>query len=336
MKRLYATWGIMVVLALGNFAQAQDRRPLAPPPFGGPAGPCACSAMLNGRTVVFIVDGVTGLSEFAANLQTAYIDTRFCRPVIRTINWTRSDRSYLDYTDRNNQLAAAARLILEVKRVHDCNPGSPVVLMGYCAGAQIVLMAAEQMPPCYVDRIFLMSPAVSSCYDIRPALRASKQGMDVLYNSDDTVLEFYESEYGTTDGLRTTTAGTTGFLLPKTAPVCKDPIFCNLRQVDGSNLNALGGHYGTITSWFLQRNVVPYIPAGQLVQIIPQTPPPPGVPPGVPPGPPAPPYGPTVPPPGGPPAPPVPRIPTPSPSGLSSLPPPPMPTLPPVIPPPGN
>jgi hypothetical protein len=337
MRRLYATWGIMAVLVLGGQAMGQGPRPLAPlpPPGGGPAGPCSCAAMLNGRTVVFVVDGVTGLSEFAANLEAAYIDTRFCPPVIRTINWTRSDSTAKDYRDRNAQIAGAAKLLLEVKRVHDCNPGSPVVLMGYCAGAQVVLMAAEQMPPGYVDRIFLFAPAVSSCYDIRPAIRASKQGMDVLYNSDDTVLEFYEEQYGTTDGMNTTTAGTTGFKLPRTAPYCKDPIFCLLRQIDASNLNALGGHYATITSYFLQRNVLPYIPCGSLVQVIPQTPPPP---PGVPPGPP---YGPppTVPPPG-PPAPPLPRVPPPAPygtgGGAGNLPPPPVSIVPPSLPPPTN
>ena len=189
------------------------------------------------------------------------------------------------------------RVLAEVKRIRQVSPASPIVLMGNCAGTHVVLLAAQQMPPGYVDRIFLMASAVSSCYDLRPALRASKLGVDAFYSSDDSLLQFYETEYGTVDGHRTTTAGTTGFIIPPY--LARDPIFCNFRQADASQIGWIGGHYAVTGPIFMRCNVIHMIPAGAVLVV------PPSLPPGgplPPPGGPIPPPGPgPVPPPGPPP-----------------------------------
>jgi hypothetical protein len=327
MKRLYAAFGITVVLALGSQVQGQGR----------PNGTPNC----NGRTIVLIADGITDLSQVATNMDSAYVETRYSKPILRPIPWLRSDTPYQDYRDRHAQMCGAARMVQEVKRIHECYPNSPIVLMGFCAGSHVVLLAAQQLPPNCVDKILLMAPAVSSCYDIRPALNASKLGIDVFYNIDDECLEWYELEYGPVDlcGCRGKTAGTTGFLIAK-SPLGRDPIFCKLHQYNAQNLNPQGSHYGTINPLFLQRNVLSLIPCGPTVPFVPAGPPdvpaPPSVPPPAPqawapglPPPPLPSQGVQGPPAPGPLMPANPRLPAPN-GGV--FPPPPAPGLPPGLP----
>jgi pimeloyl-ACP methyl ester carboxylesterase len=265
MRLLRVTSVIMVVLALGSQVRGQNCRPC-----GRPGG--NCNINLNGQTFVLIADGESGLGDVATNLDAAYQDTRYTKPIIRLIPWTNSDLPVDDYRDRMEHLCGAGRMVQEVKRIHQCFPNSAIVLMGYSAGAHVVLLAAEQLPPGCVDRIILQSPAVSSCYDIRTALRVSRLPVEVFYNTDDTVLDSYQTQVGTADGYRMTTAGTTGFLLAR-SPLAKDPIFCGLRQVDVSLMGAPGGHYATIGQYFMQRNVLPVIPCGQVIPGIPQGPP---------------------------------------------------------------
>ena len=52
----------------------------------------------------------------------------------------------------------------EVQRICAAPPDSPIVLIGYSAGAAS-LLAAERLPPCTVERIFLHGPSVSARYD---------------------------------------------------------------------------------------------------------------------------------------------------------------------------
>ena len=66
-------------------------------------------------------------------------------------------------------------------------PNLPVSLVGHSAGSFVVLVAAEQLPPDTLERIVLLSPSVSSGYDIRPALHAARDGMDVFYSKNDRV-----------------------------------------------------------------------------------------------------------------------------------------------------
>ena len=60
-----------------------------------------------------------------------------------------------------------AGLVLAQKQAR---PDMPVSLVGHSAGSFVVLVAAEQLPPDTLERIVLLSPSVSSGYDVRPAL----------------------------------------------------------------------------------------------------------------------------------------------------------------------
>ena len=44
------------------------------------------------------------------------------------------------------------------------------------------------LPPDSVDRIILLAPSVCTSYDLRPALRTARHGIDVFYSTEDRVI----------------------------------------------------------------------------------------------------------------------------------------------------
>jgi hypothetical protein len=329
--------GVLAMLLLGSqLAQGQERYP-APP--GAPASKKNSNCTCNGKTFVLVVNGESEMIDVKDRLDSA-LENSTCQIFTRSVAWTSGDTAGANYRNTNAQIIGAVRLAQEVQRIHQCFPASAIVLIGYCAGARVVLVAADQLPPGSVDRIILLSPAVSAWYDPRTAIKASKNGIDVFYSSEDTDLETREPDMGTGDPVRTAIAGRSGFMAPRNySSLSRDPVVANgMRQYDISQCGYLGGHYATISVGFLRRCVVPLIPCGRCVPAgeggtlpVPQLPPPqapyPG-PQGPNPGPQAP-----YPAPKAPPTPPVPPpmpAPTPTPPGYNG--PAPIPTPPPALP----
>ena len=316
MTRLYGV--LAAVMLCGQLAHGQDlRRPFGPPP-GPPVAGC------DGRTIVLIASGASEYLDLQDRLNDATENNPF--PIcMRVINWATLEYTSYNYQGQGVQVLGAARMAAQVLKIRQCNPGTPIVLMGHCAGARVVLLAAEQLPPGSVDRIILLSPAVTAWYDPRLALRASRCGIDMYYSSDDPNLQDKENYYGSSEGLPGPTAGRIGFLIKCKGPLANDPILLGLRQsnVAGCDFLADIGEYTTLNRSFLRRYIVPLIPFGAICGF-PGGPLPPAGPLVPPPGPPVPPqgpYGPQLPPPPGGPIPP-----------LMRNPPGPGPMLPPVLP----
>ncbi len=265
MRRLLGMWGGLVVLVLQcQFALGQQ-------------APAPANSYLNGRTFILVANGPNDFNSLSENLQRVFENNPNpnATPIIRAINWTRTDATGMqDYSSRNAHLMGAAMMAYDANKLRQAYPNSPIYLMGYGAGSCVALSAAEQLPPASVERIVLLSPAVSSHYDVRYALKASRQGMDVFYHTEDSILEFTESEIGTADGTRDTIAGRTGFLINRGRynAAAVDPILINLRQHDISNMN--GGHLAAARTSFLQSRVAPLIATGQRLAV-PTSPPPP-------------------------------------------------------------
>jgi hypothetical protein len=318
-------WGAFVLSVLGSqVALGQNARPYGPAPGN----------YVNGRTYIIIAESSNESTSLAENLASA-LDSFNRTATIRVIDWSRSVSPREDYCNRSAQYLGANRVLHEVRTIQQTCPNSPIVLMGYVAGTRVILSAAEKLPPGSVDKIMLFSPSVSSYYDLRPALRTARGGVDVFYNPGDNILEVKETELGTSDGARTTTAGMTSFLIAKNQfGLAGDPVLCNLRQHDVSRY--LGGHYAAIRTPVLREQVVPLLPitpCGARPMLPIQSAPPPYLPTPIPPPttqpPPAPPAptavpsrlpprlppsaGPTPPPPGPMPAPPGPLPPPPPP-----------------------
>ncbi len=185
MRRFLGMWGALAMLVLGNHvAHGQSRRPVSAPP--GPA-PCGC------RTVVLVANGASDFVDVKERLDFAMeFDNTYKRAIVtRTIPWATPD-SFL--ASRETQTAAAALMVYEIQKIQKCSPGTCIALVGFGAGARVVLLAAEHLPANTVDRIILLAPDVSCGYDVCTAARASKCGMDVFYSADDNVLPFRDGE----------------------------------------------------------------------------------------------------------------------------------------------
>ena len=165
--------------------------------------------------MVFVVGGVGGVDP----LQT-------CAPLrlplagvpheVRVFEWThgkfRMLRDLQDLRYLEGQGVGTGRPGRAVKAE---DPSRPVFLMGHSAGAAVALEAAARLPPATLERIILLSAAVSPQYDLRPALRATR-GEVVAFHSplDVFMLHFGTSFFGTVDRYYMDAAGMNGFQVP--------------------------------------------------------------------------------------------------------------------------
>src|SRR3954447_18886394 len=92
-----------------------------------------------------------------------------------------------DLTDRENAERRGGELALEVLRRLQASPHPHVSLAAHSAGAMVVLLAAARLPADSLDRVVLLNPAVSVDFDVRPALRAAKYGVENFCSRGDRV-----------------------------------------------------------------------------------------------------------------------------------------------------
>src|SRR5262249_55875138 len=132
---------------------------------------------------------------------------------VREFDWTHGKLRLLrDLQDTRHLIAKADELAEQVRRVKEEDPRRPVFLVGHSAGAGLVRAAAERLPPATLERLIVLSAAVSPTYDLRPALRATR-GEVVAFSSqmDLFVLDWGTSLFGTVDRVYGPSAGQCGF-----------------------------------------------------------------------------------------------------------------------------
>jgi pimeloyl-ACP methyl ester carboxylesterase len=213
--------------------------------------------------VVFVANGSGGVRTLSTNLSQAVAEA--AAPLqIETVLWSHGDGRYLvDHTDHANHLAQGRRLAAQVVAYRQAYPGRRVFLLGYSSGSAVVLPAAEVLPPDSVDRIVLLAPSVCATYDLRPALRSARCGIDVFHSSRDRlVLGLGMRVIGTADRGCRTAAGQYGFT-PVVAGPADAALYGKLRQhpwdpvVEWSGNT--GGHYGSNQAGFLRAYVLPLL-----------------------------------------------------------------------------
>jgi pimeloyl-ACP methyl ester carboxylesterase len=181
---------------------------------------------------------------------------------VRTFVWSHGFlRNIADHTDMEWAKDRGRELAGVVLAQKQARPDLPVSLVGHSAGCYVVLLAAEQLPPDTLERIVLMSPSVSSGYDVRPAMRSARNGMDVFYSRNDRVwLGAFTAIAGTSDdSQQTRPAGRFGFE-PKVLPG-EEGLYAKLRQYEwNETLDQTGhdgGHYGAYQPGHLRKFVLP-------------------------------------------------------------------------------
>ena len=222
--------------------------------IGGAPGPQVAPAV---RTVVFVADGSGGnpaLSD-AVSVLAAESPVRF---EVRYVEWCQTLVSLQDHQDLAGQRTAAARLAREVQALRQCCPACRIIFLGHSTGTHVLLQAACLLPPQSLDRIVLLSSSVSCTYDLRPALQASRHGVDTFYSTDDDVLAMLEDSVGPADRANVPIAGRVGFCVP---PGCT-----GLRQYRWTMmLPGNGGHNTWLHPTNLRRFVLPLLIAAPTV-----------------------------------------------------------------------
>jgi pimeloyl-ACP methyl ester carboxylesterase len=167
-----------------------------------------------------------------------------------------------DVQDQANHHDQGLILARNIMKYRQWNPGGKVYLISHSAGGAVLLAAANYLPPNSVERIILMSPGVSSCYDLRPALRASRQGIDLFYSRMDSQLDLFIQMFGTTEGRGFAAAGLVGFT-PVIASPADVQLYRKLRQhpwrLAYDDLHYYGGHFGLVSKTFLSYAVLPML-----------------------------------------------------------------------------
>jgi len=215
-------------------------------------------------SIVFLVGGVGGLENLKVAtkwaVRSAGIDCE-----VREFDWTHGKGQILkDLQDTRHHEAKTTELVRLIRDARTAEPARPLFLIGRSGGSVLALTAAGLLPPETLERIILLSPAVSPTFDLAPALRACKQEIVSFYSDLDwIVLGWGTTQFGTADRYYTASAGMTGFSKPTDGDEEKRDLYRRLVQVRWTPSMILrghpGGHIGTAMPTFLARDVTPWL-----------------------------------------------------------------------------
>jgi pimeloyl-ACP methyl ester carboxylesterase len=183
---------------------------------------------------------------------------------VEVFEWTHGQgRILADQMDAAHARAEGLQLAGQVVSYRRHYPGGEVYLVGHSAGCAVILAAVEALPPNMVDRIILLAPSVSVDYDLRPALRNCRDGIDVFCSPRDVgYLGVGVSLIGTADRRWRPAAGRVGFC-PQGVTAEERALYAKLRQhpwdpcLDWSDNH--GGHFGTYQPIYLRAYVLPLL-----------------------------------------------------------------------------
>ena len=128
-----------------------------------------------------------------------------------------------------------------------------------------IVLYALQTPAQSVDRVILLSAAVSPTFDLRAALRATRQEIVSFHSHNDRmVLGLGTSKFGTIDRYYGNSAGMVGFTIPEQLTQEERQLYMRLVQVPFSTRmlregTSTGSHLSTSLPWFVAGEVVPWL-----------------------------------------------------------------------------
>jgi pimeloyl-ACP methyl ester carboxylesterase len=210
---------------------------------------------------VFVANGAGDYRTVSENLGEAVAQAH--APLqIETVAWSRGyGRSIADQVDHENHLLQARRLAAQVLAYRQTYPDRRIYFVGHSAGCAVLLAAAEALPPDGVDRIILLAPSVCPSYDLRPALRTARKGIDVFHSGNDRlILGLGMRIFGSAEGQCRAAAGQGGFT-PVIACPADSALYGKLYQHPWNSVvewsGHTGGHFGSTGTVFLRAYVVP-------------------------------------------------------------------------------
>jgi len=245
--------GLWLLLLAGAGCTSASRRTADAPPPDAPEP----------RAIVFVVNGAGDFRGLSTSLRSLTYQDRL--PLhVQTLEWSHGySRIFADHLDTEHSRREGQKLAEQIVCYRrDLATALPVYLVAHSAGSMPTLAATEFLPPDSIERIILLAPSVSENYDLRPALRSAKQGMDVFYSrSDRTYLGLGMAIVGTADGERAAASGRVGFRVPSEAD--DGGLHTRLHQHPWepslSWTGYTGGHFSVYEVKFLRAYVAPLL-----------------------------------------------------------------------------
>jgi hypothetical protein len=214
--------------------------------------------------IVITVEGIGGIELLGSTISAACHKANMPHEVRRFVWSHGTGKFFKDLQDTQHLLRKAQELAVYLRELRAHDPDRPIYIIAKSGGTGLVLFALEAVPPNTVDRVILLSAAVSPSYDLRPALRASRHGI-VSFNSpyDQVILNWGTRHFGTADRYYGPSAGLYGFVAPPKLDDEGRTLYTHLVQIpwhsrmlwQGHN----GGHLGTGSTTFLAHEVAPWL-----------------------------------------------------------------------------
>jgi pimeloyl-ACP methyl ester carboxylesterase len=247
-KTNFLVYGLMLLSLSGCVATRNEVAPPTP----------ACGSE---QGIIFSADGAGGFRATSVSLSQAIFREKL--PLrVEPVDWSHGwGRVYCDETDYVHAQCEGRRLAERIVAYRQTSPDGDIYLVGHSAGCAVVVAAAEAAPAGVVNRVILLAPALSADYDLRPALRNVRCGIDVFCSERDWFfLGLGTTIIGTVDRHWGSAGGRVGFR--PTITTAEDmALYCKLQQHPWHPCLAwtgnLGGHYGGYQPNFLHTYVLP-------------------------------------------------------------------------------
>ena len=224
--------------------------------------------MVEHEAVTFIIDGAGG-SGF-----TPVVIRRVLEGLPHKVVHFRWGTGYMrilsDLTNRGNMQTKSDELSVALLEYRQANPNHQVYIVAKSAGTAVALNALAKLPESTVDRVILMSPAVSPAYPLSQSLRAVKGDVISFCSAKDVLfLHLGTSLFGTADGINCVGAGLRGFSKPTEESIVSE--YSKLHEIHWEpsmmKLGHFGDHSGNSMPPFVNRYILPLLKGKDVSEI---------------------------------------------------------------------
>lgn len=225
------------------------------------------------REVVFVVDGVGGFQAVPVMLRKAWRDEPEAPgTILHRWQYGLPGEIWTDLMWLRRNRVMGAKLAQRLLRFRRAHRGTTIHVLAYSGGAGIAVFACECLRgrP-IVETLVLPCPALSSEYNMAPALSAVARCYALVSHLDRGILGLGTRLFGTTDRRFEPAAGMVGFRIPTSLPDVEAAGYERMREIRWSpalrEYGHSGGHMGWACVRMLRRHLLPIIRGKPLLPV---------------------------------------------------------------------
>lgn len=185
------------------------------------------------------------------------------KAAIRALDWQNWLGSLRNLIDEKHNRKMAARLASELAEYAHEHPGRPIDLVGYSGGGGLALFVVEALPDDVRPRnVILVHAAISTGYDLTPALRKMAGVVVNLYSRRDSVILGAGTRlFGAMDRVYENSAGYAGFDVSRAVAdsTLQKRVLQRAWTTDDDTLAYYGGHYDIVAMPWNRVVIAPYL-----------------------------------------------------------------------------